>query len=358
MTLTELTRHRLHQQQLVKPQFDNPGDVVEWLGAVQAQDFFGALWTIGQRMNKTVVESEVEKAVNDRTIVRTWPMRGTLHFVAPKDARWMVKYLTPRVVSRTASLYRQAELDKKVFTKSKKLWIKALEGGNQLTRDELYEILERNKISTANTRGLFILGYIAQEGVICFGSRKGKQQTFVLTDEWLPSFPMPDKDEALGGLAIRYFTSHGPAVLEDFMWWAGLPKGEASAVLASVRSQLNEETINGKRYYFSSSAKSGKINPATAYLLPTYDEYGIAYKERDAIIDLADLKKMGGPFFSGIMMNGKMIGSWKRTIKKDSVHIETQAFRPFTKAQKSAITAAAKQYSKFLGSKMSHTLKV
>jgi hypothetical protein len=358
MTLTELTRHRLHQQQLVKPQFDNPADVVEWLGAVQAQDFFGALWTIGQRMNKTVVESEVEKAVNDRTIVRTWPMRGTLHFVAPKDVRWMLKYLTPRVVSRMASHYRKNELDTKVFTKCRKLWTKALEGGKQLSRDEMYDVLERAKIPTANMRGLFIIGQLAREGFICWGSRKGKQQTFVLMDEWLPSFPMLKKDEALGELAVRYFTSHGPAVLEDFMWWAGLPKGEASAVLASVKSQLAEETINGKRYYFSSSAKSGKINPATTYLLPTYDEYGIAYKERDAIIDLADLKKMGGPFFSGIMMNGKMIGAWRRTLKKDSVHIETQAFRPFTKAQKSAITAAAKRYSKFLGSKVSYTLEV
>jgi hypothetical protein len=191
--------------------------------------------------------------------------------------------------------------------------------------------------------------------VICFGSRKGKQQTFVLTDEWLPSFPMPDKEEALGELAVRYFTSHGPAVLEDFMWWAGLPKGEASAVVASVKSQLSEETVNGKCYYFSGSGKSGKINAATAYLLPTYDEYGIAYKERDAIIDPMDQKKIGGSYISGIMMNGKMIGAWRRTIKKDSVHIETRAFRPFTKVQKSAIAAAAKRYSKFLGLKVSYT---
>jgi hypothetical protein len=348
MTLPDLIRYRLHHQQLVSPQFGKPDDVVAWMGAVQAQDFFGSLWGIGQRLKETVVESQVEKAVNDRTIVRTWPMRGTLHFVSPKDARWMLKYLTPRVVSRTASLYRQAELDKKIFTKSKKLWIKALEGGHQLTRDEMYKVLERAKISTANTRGLFILGYVAQEGVICFGSRKGKQQTFALLDEWLPSFPMLNKDEALAELALRYFKSHGPALLEDFMWWAGLPKSEAALALADVKSKLTEEMINGKTYYFYSSTTPGKINSATAYLLPTYDEYGIAYKDRDSIIDPADHKKIGGIFTSGIMMNGKIIGAWRRAIEKDSVRIETQSLRPFTKAQKSAIKASAKRYSKFI----------
>jgi hypothetical protein len=349
MTVSDLTRHRLHNQQLVNAQFDKPGEVVAWLGAVQAQDFPGSLWTIGQRVKNKVEEPDVEEAVNERSIVRTWPMRGTLHFVAPKDVRWMLKYLTPRVTSRLVSYYRQAELDTKVFTKIKKLWIKVLEGGNQLTRDEMYGVLERAKISTTNMRGGFILGHMSHEGFICFGSRKEKKQTFTLLDEWLPSFPMLKKDEALGELALRYFKSHGPALLEDFMWWAGLPKGEAASALASVKSQLEEEMINGKTHYFSSSGKPGKINPTTAYLLPTYDEYGIAYKIRDAIIDPADLKKIGGIYTSVIMMKGKAIGVWKRTIKKDSVLIETKPFRPFTKAQKSAVVAAAKRYGKFVG---------
>jgi len=349
MTVSDLTCYRLHNQQLVNAQFDKPGEVVAWLGAVQAQDFLGSLWTIGQRMKNKVEEADVEEALNDRSILRTWPMRGTLHFVAPKDVRWMLKYLTPHVTSRMVSYYRQAELDTKVFTKVKKLWIKVLEGGKQLTRDEMYGVLERAKIPTANMRGVFILGHMSHEGFLCFGSRKEKQQTFTLLDEWLPSFPMLKKDEALGELALRYFKSHGPAVLEDFIWWAGVPKGEAASALASVKSQLEEEMINRKTHYFSSSGKPGKINPTTAYLLPTYDEYGIAYKVCDAIIDPADLKKIGGIYTSVIMMNGKAIGVWKRTIKKDSVHIETKPFRPFAKAQKSAVVAAAKRYGKFVG---------
>lgn len=349
MTSKDLTHYRLQHQQLVNPKFNNPADVVAWLGAVQAQDFPGSLWSIGQRLNKPIIEADVEKGLSERSVIRTWPMRGTLHFVSAKDARWMLKYLTPRVISRAASIYKQAGLDKKIFEKSKRLWIKALEGGKQLTRDEMYEVLERAKITTDNSRGLHLLGYVAQEGVICFGARKGKQHTFTLLDEWIPSFPVLKKDEALAELALRYFTSHGPALVEDFMWWAGLPKGEATSALASIKSKLNEEVVDGKHFYFSSSSNPAKINPDKAYLLPTYDEYGIAYKDRTAFIDPDDHKKIGGIFTSSIVINGRIVGSWRRTLTKDSVIIETRALKKFTAAQKNAIKTTANHYGKFLG---------
>src|SRR5687767_1355201 len=204
MTDNRIIRLRLHNQQLAKQLLTNAGDVVSLLGAVQAQDYLGALWSVGQRMKKAN-EAEVEKAITAKTIVRTWPMRGTLHFASSRDVRWMLKYLTPRVFQRMKSVLRQAEIDSKTILKSKKLWTKALQCGNQLTRDEMYEVLERGKISTDNVRGLHLTGIAAQDGLICFGPRKGKQQTFVLLDEWLPSYPMLNKDEALGELALRYF---------------------------------------------------------------------------------------------------------------------------------------------------------
>jgi hypothetical protein len=346
MTVKDILRIRLQQQQLVKPQFEKPGDVVSWLGAVQGQDFFGALWGIGQRM-KHAKEPDVEKAINDRTIVRTWPMRGTLHFVAPKDVRWMLKHLTPRIISRTAGLHKQAELDNKVFLKSRKLWEKALEGGKQLTRDEMYDVLERAKIKTANTRGLHILAVLAQQGSICFGARRGKQQTFTLLDEWIPPYKMLDKDEALAELAKRYFASHGPALTTDFMWWAGLTKADAEAGISLTGSKLVKEIINNKIYWLSPDIPSAKIE-SKVYLLPTYDEYGIAYKDRSAIIDPATEKNVGTTFISAIISHGKMIGIWRRTIEKNKVHIETKPFSVFSKSQITAIASAARRYAEFI----------
>lgn len=348
MTMKDIIRHRLHRQQLAKPEFATAGEVVSWLGAVQGQDYLGALWSIGQRMKKSV-EADIEQAIADKTIIRTWPMRGTLHFVAPKDVRWMLRYLTPRVMIRAAGVYRQSGLEKKDFTKSAKLFEKALEGGKQLTRDEMYDVLERGKISTANTRGLHILGNLAQKGLICFGARKGKQQTFALLEEWVPPASIPDKDEALAELALRYFTSHGPATVADFMWWAGLTKADAMAALETVKHQLACETIEGDSYWLSPSAAPPRINASTAYLLPTYDEYGIAYKERSIIIDPLHYKTIGNFMTSSIVINGRIEGTWRRTVNKNKVVLETRSFTSFSKKQNSTIATAAKRYSKFIG---------
>jgi hypothetical protein len=350
MKTNQIASYRLNAQQLVRPSFTKAGEVVEWLGAVQAQDFLGSLWSVGQRLKKAV-EADVEEAIANKTMVRTWPMRGTLHFVAPKDVRWMLKHLTPRVFARMAGILRKDGIDDKVISKSRKLWIKALAGGKQLTRDELYGELERGKISTAGTRGLHILTCVAQEGMICFGPRRGKQHTLVLLDEWLPSYPVITKDEALGELAIRYFTSHGPATAGDFMWWAGLTKADAMKGIFSAGHALTEEVINKKSYLLSPDAEpSGRVR-GVAYLLPTYDEFGIAYKDRSAIIDREDYKKVGGFYTSGIMIDGRAVGVWRRTLNKDTVLIETRAFNAFDKEQRNSIEAAAIRYAGFIGKK-------
>jgi hypothetical protein len=347
MTDNQITSLRLHNQQLVNPLLTNAGDVVSLLGAVQAQDYLGALWSVGQRMKKAT-ERDVEKAITVKAIVRTWPMRGTLHFVSARDVRWMLKYLTPRVFQRMKSVLRQSEIDSKVILKSKKLWAKALQGGNQLTRDEMYDVLEKGKISTGNVRGLHLTGVAAQDGLICFGPRKGKQQTFVLLDEWLPTYPMLTKAEALAELALRYFQSHGPATIEDFMWWAGLTKSDAIKGLEDAKSSLASDDADGKTYWFHPFKSVPKINSRKAWFLPTYDEYGIAYKDRSAIIHPADYKKVGGTFTSGIVINGQVAGIWKRTIKNNIVIVEAKPFGSFNSRQKSAILGAEKRYSKFV----------
>jgi hypothetical protein len=348
MTANDIIRHRLHQQQLERPSFTKAGDVVSWLGAVQAQDYLGVLWSVGQRVKKAA-EPDVEKAIADKTVVRTWPMRGTLHFVSPKDVRWMLKYLTPRVFSRMAGMLKKEGIDGKVLLKSKKRWIKALEGGKRLTRDEMYQVLEDGKISTADTRGLHLLACMAQEGVICFGPRKGKQQTFTLLDEWLPSYPMLTREEALRELALRYFTSHGPATIEDFMWWAGLTKADATIAINEVKPEVTSAIISGKTYWLSPHHSVTAIDAAKAYLLPTFDEYGIAYKDRSAIISSSDYKKVGGQFMSAIVIKGKIAGVWRRTFKNEDVVIEAKPFGNFSKADRLAVDAAAGRYSNFIG---------
>jgi hypothetical protein len=199
------------------------------LGAVQAQDYLGALWAIGLRLR--AAETAIEQAIATRSIVRTWSMRGTLHFVAAEDVRWMLGLLAPRSLASSLGRLRALELDQAVFNRSRDLFIAALSGGKQLRREAMLELLASANISPGGQRGIHILGRLAQEGLICFGAREGKQHTFALLEEWVPQAMLrlgpKSRDEALAELARRYFTGHGPATLPDFVWWSGLTTSEA-----------------------------------------------------------------------------------------------------------------------------------
>jgi hypothetical protein len=350
MTPQELLKTRLANQQILSSQFNTPAEVVRWLGAVQAQDYMGALLAVGCRL-KNAKEKDIETAIAEKTIVRTWPMRGTLHFVAPEDAKWILQLLTPRVISRAASVHRNSGLDKKIFDKSKKIIIKALQGKKQLLRSEMYQVLEDAKINTSNTRGLHILGVLAQEGLICFGPRIGKQPSFVLLDDWISNHKSLAGDEAIAELTERYFTSHGPATIQDFCWWSGLTQAEAKRGLEMVKQILVEEKINGQSFWMKATIPA-KITTPGIYLLPPFDEYLVAYKDRSAALEGLHSRKVftiNGIFSPVIIINGKIAAIWKRTITKKEVIIELQAFQKFTPPQKEGIRKAAKKYSRFIG---------
>lgn len=352
MTSLNIAQQRLSNQHIAGGKFEKPSEVVSWLGAVQAQDYLGALWAVGLRMQRSV-EAEVEQALAAKTIIRTWPMRGTLHFVAAADIRWLLELLTPRIVAGSARrLRREFGLDEAVFTRSKKLVERALQGGKQLSRNAMYEVLEAGGISTAQQRGLHILWRLAQDGLLCFGARVGKQQTFALLAEWAPTAKALPRDEALAELARRYFTSHGPATLQDFAWWSGLSAADAKAGLEMVKSQFVQEVIDGQTYWLSSSGPAVKEIAPAAYLLPAYDEYTVAYKDRSAVLNPAYAEQANyghGIFNPTIVVDGQVVGTWKRAIEKDSVVITPSYFTKLTKAQTRAVADAAEHYGKFLG---------
>jgi hypothetical protein len=340
--------YRLHNQRIASTTFQNPGDVVRWLGAVQAQDYLGALWAVGLRMESTV-ERNVEQALADRTILRTWPMRGTLHFVASEDARWMLELMTPRVLAASARrLQKQYGLDDAVFARSRDAFVRALQGGRQLTRNAMYQALEDAGIPAAGQRGLQILWRLAQEGLICFGAREGKQQTFVLLDEWVPGARRLEREEALAELAIRYFISHGPATVQDFAWWSGLAPAAAVAGLESARSDLMQETLDGQTYWFSPSMPPSEKASPTACLLPAFDEYTVAYKDRGAVLDPAYAKESEYGLSPVMVLDGKVVGTWKRTLEKKSVAVTLSPFSSIKKAGMNAFTRAARRYGAFL----------
>ncbi|MBI4790878.1 MAG: AlkZ family DNA glycosylase [Chloroflexi bacterium] len=346
-----IARQRLANQLIANSVFDHPAQVVQWLVAVQAQDYLGALWAVGLR-TRGATEKEIELALANRTIVRTWPMRGTLHFVAADDVRWMLDLLTPRVIAASASRYKQLELDQPTFLRSRKAIVHALQGGKQLEREEMYQVLESAHVSTAGQRGIHILGRLAQEGVICFGARAGKQQTFVLLDEWAPQSKHMERDAALAELAKRYFTGHGPATLQDFAWWSGLSTADARAGLDLVKPYLMPEVVADQIYWLASSTPIAKAKTRTAYLLPGFDEYLVGYKDRSAVLDPLYVKQTnagGGMLNPTIVINGQVVGTWKRKLPKSSVVITSNWFTAPKKSDQHALAVAARRYGAFLG---------
>ena len=348
MTTREITRRRLSSQHMQGKPFPSAVETVRHFGAVQAQDYRGGLWAVGLR-TRGADEAAIERAIAERSIVRTWPMRGTLHLVAAGDVRWMLPLLTPRVVSRTAGRHRQLGLDRSLFSVCRRLFEKALKGGEVRTRDEMYGLLRGAGIPPDGQRGIHILQQLAMDGVLCFGPRRGKQHTFVLLDEWIPPSRPRVRDEALAELALRYFTGHGPATIQDFAWWSGLSQADARKSLDFVASQLESDSAAGKDFWGPRTRRSPSAASTTALLLPPFDEFLVGYKDRDAAVDPAHLGHVPSLLSPTIAVNGRILGTWTRTFAKDRVIIVPRFFDRPTSAGLRLVTAAARRYGVFLG---------
>jgi hypothetical protein len=341
---------RLYQQGLTHQAFQTPDEVVRWFGAVQAQDFRASMWALGLRL-PGLKEPDIEQAINDKAIVRLWPMRGTVHYVTAEDARWLQGLLAPRTRQTITNVarYNQLELDEATFAKSNDVFVKALQGGKHLTRPELASALQAAGFQPKDARFMLMLQRAVTDGLLCFGVRRGKQSTMTLIDEWLPPVKPLARDEALATLARRYFTSHGPATLQDFVWWTSLNTADARAALDMVKSELAEEVIDGKTYWLAPSIPTVKMVSPTVHLLPLYDEYMVAYRDRSAALDPAYHKLAGnGIFRPPIAIDGQIVGAWNRTFKKGTVALDIYPYRPFSAAEVDAIAAAAQRYGAFL----------
>ncbi len=319
---------------------------------MQAQDYGGGLWGIGLRLPGGT-EKVVEAAIAAKTIVRTWPMRGTLHFVAAGDVHWMLELLTPRILAGAAKRHAELELDDVTISKCGKVFRKALKGGGQLTREEMFARLKGEKISAEGPRGYHIMWRLAQERVLCFGARRGKQHTFALLDEWVPATKTWAREKALEHLTLRYFAGHGPATLQDFIWWSGLRTAEAREGLEAASVRLVEVKIDGVSYYMTDEAVADLDVTNTAFLLPGFDEYMLGYRDRSAALDPKHAPKIipgsNGVFMPTMIFDGKVVGTWKRALTKKSVVVTGFPFGKITRAQVKAFEGEAERFGEYLG---------
>jgi hypothetical protein len=340
---------RLHNSCLVGAPFENPQDAVRWLGAVQSQDFAGAKWAIGQR-TRDVTSADIDRLFNEGKILRTHMLRPTWHFVAPADIRWMLKLTSPRVNAANAYYYRKFELDDAVFAKSSAALKEALQGGVQLTRTEISQIYRKIGIDASGLRLAYLIMRAELDGIICSGPLRGKQFTYALLEDWIPKAKTLERDEALAELAKRYFASRAPAQVQDFAWWSGLTIAEAKAGIEMAKSGLLHEVMGGKTYWSATEQESAKSKTPLVHLLPNYDEYLIAYKDHSPTLDAALLSHAGDAFMAHIIvLDGHIVGGWRRTLRKNEITIITNLLVGFDKAVQTALQLAAERYSRFVG---------
>jgi len=348
----DIALERLNNQRLSSPNLKKAAEVVHWLGAVQAQDYYAAKWALALRM-QAATDQSLEKAFAAGEILRTHVMRPTWHFVTPADIRWLLKLTAPRVHATNSHYYRKLELDEAVFKRTNKAIAKALLGGRQLTREALRAAVQRAGVPTDDLlRFNHILIHAELDGVICSGARQGKQFTYALLDERVPETKSRSREEALADLTRRYFTSHGPATVADFVWWSGLTAKDANSGLDMVGSRLLKEVIDGKTYWRSSSMPPVKRATRLAHLLPAFDEYLVSYKDRSAAFEAKNNKETPranlilGPV---ILIGGRVVGDWKRSLEGESVRITLNYFAPLSKAERQLVADAADRYGAFLG---------
>ncbi len=349
MRPSDVPQVRLHHQGLTTPQFTEPAKVVKWLGAVQAQDYAGGKWAIAQRM-RHATDEVIEKAFAEGAILRTHVLRPTWHFVAPDDIRWMLQLTAPRVKASIASYCRTNSLDDTAFKRSHKALATALRGGRQLTRGALRQAVQRAGMATDGIRFILMLMRAELDGLICSGARIGKQFTYTLLEERAPRSKVLTRDDALAELARRYFTSRGPATLQDFVWWSGLTTSEARAGIEMAGRHLTREVIDGRTCWLSSSTQAVTRRPRAAYLLPAYDEFLVAYKDRTAVLDVAySGRETNAIFGPTIVVNGRVVGMWKGARSGTRGIVTFTPFAPLTASARRAVVQAARRYGAFLG---------
>lgn len=348
--------HRLVSQRIVASRrCEQPADVVRWLAAIQAQDYHQSLWAIGSRMRGGSVEA-VERAIAERRILRTWLMRGTIHFAPPEDVRWLLALCAPRLAAAEARMCAHLGLDDEQLERCGELLTGALSGDRRLTRPEVMRLFEDGGIATTGQRGYHILVRLAKRALICLGPMQGKQQTFVLLDDWAPRAESRElgREEALAELAARFAVSRGPVSDQDYARWAGIPVTDARRGLRGATG-LATRSFDGSEYWLAAAAADG---PAPAggrkrtYLLAGFDEYFLGYKDRAAVIESGRSEMIApganGVFKPLIVVDGQVIGTWKREVRKQQL---TVALHPFaaTAGLSEAAKGEADRFRDFLG---------
>ncbi|SBT43854.1 winged helix DNA-binding domain-containing protein [Micromonospora auratinigra] len=334
-------------------------DVVEWFGAMQAQDVASGEWSLGVRLPGRTVTA-VRAALERREALRTWPMRGTVHLVPARDAHWMLALTGVRTLARAATSRAQLGLTEADADRAVDVLGAALAGGGRFTRARCLAALSAAGLDVTGQRGYHLLWHTSLSGVTCIAPHVGNEQTFVLLDEWVPDPHRPDRDEALGLLALRYVRGHGPVTAHDLARWTGLTVTDARRGITLAGDALTPVEVDGADAVVDAALLDA---PRTAvddlHTLPGFDEYLLGYRDRAPMLDPAHANAVvpgnNGVFRSTVVRGGRVVGTWTRTVGKSAVTVTVLPLTPFDDALRARVEAALAGYATYLGLSLRHS---
>jgi len=310
---------------------------------VQSQDPVGARWAVAQR-TETPSDAAVRDALDAGTIVRTHVLRPTWHFVMAEDLRWMLELTAPRIRNAAASYYRQAGLTAKVFAKCHAIVARSLEGGRHLTRRQIGAALGNAGHPLEGQALGHVMLQAELDALVCSGAAQGTQATYALIDEWVTTSRSPTREEALATLAHRYFRSHGPALVADFTWWSGLTVRDAKAGMAMITPALEKRVVDDREYW--QTADDGGRAPRSAHLLPNFDEYTVAYRDRGLL--WASPHPSMEALANVVAIDGRLVGFWSRTLAGGTLTVDVMPERELTASEWRLLEREAVRYGKSL----------
>lgn len=336
---------RLTALGIAAPAAASPAAAARHLLALQAQDYAGALWSIALRTPGATAAS-VEAAHHAGEIVRSWPFRSTLHIVAAEDLGWMLALTADRELGKAAGRHRELGLGSDDFDRAERIARERMHGGQRLERRDLLDAFAEEGLGIEGQRGAHLLGRLAQSGVAVLCG----QNTWTLLDDHVPHPRRLDRPAALAELARRYLTARGPATDRDLAWWSGLTLTDARAAIESVDDEFDRLELDGTTYRM----RPGLVEAAAGvHLLPGFDEYVLGYTDRSAPLAgraQADIVPgNNGMFLSTIVVDGRIVGTWRRTVRSKGVEIAAQPWAPLTATARRGVERAAQRYGAYLG---------
>lgn len=357
-------RLRLASQGLLRG-FSSVEECVARMGAMQAQDLASAFWAVGERVPGTGL-SRVLESLENGTVVRSWPMRGTLHLVPPQDLRWILAITTERTIRSAAARHRELGIAEADIAVCRDLALERVAGSPGATREELFKIFESAGQTTAAQRGIHLLWILCQNAWLVQGPPAGTagkalgQQLFVAFDEWIPESKELGREEGISEFLLTYLQSHGPATLNDFAWWSQIPKTDVRAAHEAIRGQLVELVFQGTSYWLGPETAAllddGVPGSRTVLALPGFDEFLLGYTDRSLVLPAEHSQKVvpggNGVFKRMIVSAGEVVGTWARSGTGRSAAVVPEPFDPqgLPPAAARSFDVQAAKYLKFMAS--------